>query len=198
MNLDLRTILYLAYIIAIGIAFAMVYTNIQRSAYTKFIDALMTSEAFSNTTSKTLKELKIKGINKLIIKSSVKNKYGLGKSVTAVSKKASNDALEAFLAGNGNDMEYYIHDEDHTALVDKYNYKPIKIIHMIGYFLALILAMIIFTIGTKMFFNEYITPKLQSEQQEKVEEQISDFEDNNTENEVDQDTPVIPTIPTLN
>ena len=198
MNLDLTTILYLAYIIAIGIAFAMVYTNIQRSAYIKFVDALMSAEAFSKDSSKTFKDLNIKGINKLIINSAVKNKHSLGKSISAVTKKSGNDALESFLAGNGNDTQFYIHDDNHTSLLDKYNYKPIKILHMIGYIFALFLAMIIFTIGTKMFFDEYITPKLESSQQEKVEEQISDFEGDNLEEKDDHDIPVVPTVPTLN
>lgn len=198
MNIDLTTVLYLSYIIATGIAFAIIYTNIQRSAYTKFISALISDEAFSEDNAKTLKELNIKGIAKLVVKSSVKNKLGLGKSVSALYQKSGNDALEAFLSGTSNDVKYYIHDENHSAVKEKYNYKPIKTMHLIGYFLALIIAMILFTVGIKMFFDKYITPKIESDTQEKIEEQISDFEDNDSaETDAEQSEPTVPVIPTL-
>ena len=198
MTLDLTAILYFAYIIAIGIAFAIIYTNIQRSAYAKFIDALMTNEAFSQDDAKTLKELGIKGIKGLFIKSSIKSKHGLGKCICVVSDKSQNDALEAFLAGKNNSTRYYIQDDDHDAILNKYNYKSIKFIHMIGYLLALIIAMIVFTCGIRMFFDKYVTPKLESRQEEKIEEQIDSFNNDSDIDEAEQIESEMPRVPTLN
>lgn len=200
MNIDLTAILYLAYAAAIGIAFAIIYTNIQRSAYSVFINALMTQEAFTKENAKNLNDLGIKGINKLVIKSSVKNKHSLGKYVSQYSNNACNDALESFLAGSNKDFKYFIHDDDHTAIIEKYKYTPIKTIHLIAYLIALFIAMIVFTIGTKMFFDNHITPQLQSEQQKNAEEQISDFEDSQGSGKTnnDYDDSSVAVIPTLN
>ncbi len=180
------TVYYIIWAAVIGIAFAIVYTNLQRGAISRFISSLISNDISCQEKALTLQDMNISGISAKIIKSAVKNQNGLKKAVCcfAVSEKEPCDEAERLISGNKETYRYCLSDTvDTDELLKKYSFKKLGVGQIL-----LVLACVIITaiLATKAVdILETFARKTSEEQQE---EQQNDDAQQKNENEAQSDS----------
>ena len=71
----------------IGIAFAVIYTNISRTALSKFVCKLIDDNISSESAALSLKDMKLGKIHSRIVRNAVKNQNGLKRIITIVKEE---------------------------------------------------------------------------------------------------------------
>lgn len=203
---DISILNFLIYAAGIGFAAAIVYTNIQRTALSRFICFLADNNCNSESTAVTLDNIELSAIQKTVIKSAVKNQYGFRRSVAVVSEKTQKKADDLF---DGTDnTKYFLCDSDTEALKKKYSYKTMPTRLVILFVAILATVVIIVSLFFGWFIDVISMPKTDSENKEDIEqsETVSDAnlvgditEDNesgiNSEENPEQDKTAGPRIP---
>lgn len=219
MLLNIKTVYFLIWAICIGIAAAIIYTNLSRSALSTFINALTDRKIFSQECAKTLNELGLSPQQSFIIKGAVKNQYGLRRIIGSVKKCAGENEELKKLLGESIEESYYLLETDTEEILKKYTYKTMKARFVFLFIIAMIILAFLTTQFAEIFHNYVMIPKMQETEQadkgkpvdnsdvsldkEDVEE-VEDQEDTDTDNNDSNDdnvseaplTPQIPTIPT--
>lgn len=162
---DIESIYAVIWAAVIGIAFAVVYTNISRAAISKFINFLIDNNSDSESAALMPSKMGLGRLYARIIQRAVKSNNGL-KRVIHCSKVAvaePSDEAELLLYGNKKQYCYWLKDDiDVNELRKKYNYKPISIPKLILMLICVILTAVIMTKAAELF-DGYLTSKRLSE-----------------------------------
>ena len=144
---NISAINYLIYSVGLGFIAAIIITNIQRSALSKFINSLISNNCYSPDSSTTLTDINLKGFNACIIKSAVKNQFGLKKSISVVCESVkSKDKLEEIF-DKTDDVKYYLSENcDLELLKKRYNYSALSKMTLTLLITALIAVVLIASI----------------------------------------------------
>lgn len=206
---NLTTLHYIYIAIVLGITVAIIYTNIQRTALSKFFNALIDKKIFDCDNAKSLSELGISGIYASIVASSAKSKSGAGKYVK-ITGNDTNNKLEAFLDSEIEE-KYYLDFFDTELLIKKYSYSPLSFPKLIGMIAALIVTVTISAVLVDFIIDKLTTPDVKFEDSRDEEEKEDEKEEKRDDNVEDEDTldkneqssdetkpaPSVPTSPTV-
>lgn len=203
---NLSTLHYIYIAIALGITVAIVYTNIQRTALSRFFTSLIENAATSCENAKTMNQLGLSGVYAYIASSSAKRKNGAGKYVKYVGNK-SGDKLEAFLDSE-QEEKFYLDYADTELITKKYSYKPLSAIKLIGMILALIVTIFVSALLVDLIIDKMMTPDIKIEDSKQEDEEQEENEKDDESKEDDEDLPddekdkegeeaPIPTVPTV-
>ncbi len=163
----------------IGIAFAVVYTNISRTAISKFINILIDKNADSENAALTLSNMGLNSIFSIIIQRTVKSNNGLKRVIQSsrITTNAPTDEAELLLYGNKKQFKYWLkNDADTDELRKKYSYKPISFFKLIVMLVCVILTAVIMTKAAELF-DGYLSSMSLSHEENKVQDE--DTEDKN-------------------
>ena len=168
--------------IVLGISFAVIYTNFQRSAISRFIKSLLTNNCNSAESAKTLEELGLKGISNFTTANAVKTQNGLKRIIEFVAvEEFEKEEAEMLLYGNKKIYRYFLNQESDKELVQKkYGYIPLSPLKIaVTIFLIAITAFV----ATKSvdLLEGYVSSR-PSEQEQEEQAQISDSKNQNTSN----------------
>lgn len=140
---NISTVSCLIYTVCIGFIFAIIYTNIQRSAMSKFIEYLVNHSVDSEESAVTLGQIGLKGIGFSIVKSGIKNQYGLKNAINTVNVEKDDD-LSLLSPTSDTKNRYYLSGEcDKDTLLKKYSYKKMSVKFMCFFIVAIILNAIV-------------------------------------------------------
>lgn len=179
---NISVINLLIYSVGIGFIAAIIYTNIQRSSLSSFINALITNNCFSDETSMTLSDLGLKGIYASIAKSAVNHQYGLKKSVVTIScdKNSSNDDSKEIIEQRNNEKYFLSNECDIDLLRKRYDYKPLSTKHIVLLIGLLVVVVILTSFLANLLIKNILTPKSRSFVDNEIISENSDFDyDNN-------------------
>ncbi len=191
---------FLIYAAGIGFAAAIIYTNIQRTAYSKFFTFLLDNSCFSENDAKTLNDIGLGGIEKKIVKSAIKNQYGFKKYVKSVGDKNNTNEIEAFFDADDN-TSFYLENADTELLRKKYSFKTMPTKLVVLFIAALALVVVIASSSVSWLIDRVTAPKL--EETDETEQTQDKDSDSSSEKEQspdftvpdDTDSPSTPTIP---
>lgn len=173
---SINSVYTIVWAIVIGIAFAVIYTNIQRTAISKLITHLIDNDITSCEKAVTLDDIKILGISAIFLKNAVKKQNGLKKIILSEKVEECNkEEAEILLYGNKVKYKYYMSsDTDAEETRKKYEYVPLGILKLTA---LLILIVITAFVATKAvdIFDGYLSSKSES----KVEEEQAQSEHEN-------------------
>ncbi|MBE6681505.1 MAG: hypothetical protein E7600_04375 [Ruminococcaceae bacterium] len=186
---NIPVINFLIFAAGIGIIIAMIYTNIQRSALSSFINALIKKECTNEDSALTMRSLGLTGLKGAIAASGAKKLFGLKKAVVIVypEDKEKSDTLEDALEGKHYEKYYLSEECDTELLLKKYNYKALSVRKMILLCTATLIIVIVAAFFTDKILEHVFTKKLEKPQEEVTEEQQNEEElkDNDTEESKD-------------
>lgn len=159
---NLSLINFLIYAMALGFAIAMIYTNIQRTALSKFINALIDNNCYDSGSAMTLKDLGLSGIYATISKSAVKKQFGIKKAVCVIEQNTqSNDKLEAMLDSSDDENRYYLFEDcDKELLLKRYNYETLSAKHMTLFLLALVATVFVAVFAVNLIIKNASVKKI--------------------------------------
>lgn len=167
----------------IGIVIAMIYTNIQRSALSDFINALIKRQCTDKDSALTMKALGLKGVKALIASSGARKLFGLKKAVSIVytDGKKKNDTLEDALE-NKHEEKYFLNEsEDTELLLKKYNYKALPLKKMILLCAATVIVVIVAAFFTDKIIEDVFTRELEQTEEIPEKEETQEKPGDNTE-----------------
>jgi len=209
------TLGFLIWACVIGVCCAIIHTNIQRSAISRFINALINLGCDSEQNAKTLSELDICGFSARIVKSAVTNQHGLKRIIgISTGKEIEKDEMAVFSTKKETDNLYYLADSDTEEILKKYSYKPMSAKLLTLFIAALLLLAFLASLFTEWMYNYVTIPKIDETQQTEQGKHVdnSDITQDNSgenvedenlpENENDEETdisdiPVIPSSPSI-
>jgi len=192
---------FLIYAAGIGFAAAIVYTNIQRTAYSKFFTYLLDNSCFSEETAKKLDDMGLKSLEKRIVTSAVRHQYGFKKYVKSVNTKDYINEIESLFAEK-DDTSYFLENADTELLRKKYSFKTMPAKLVVLFIAALALIVVIASSSVSWLIDRVTAPKLEetdeTEQTETQENNNSSDKEQSPDFTVPEDTesPSTPTIPT--
>lgn len=186
---DFSVLHFLIYAAGVGFAAAIIYTNIQRTALSVFINFLSDSGCFDNDTAVTLSDIGLTGIQRAIVSSAIKHQYGLKKCISVVSE-TDNNSDDSFFEKK-TESKYYLSEANTEFLKKKYSFKtmPTKLV------VLLIAALAIIVFATSAFVSWLIStvsiPKQDNSDKEiEVEEQLpQDTNDNESADDSTYESP---------
>lgn len=192
---DLLVLNFLIYAAGIGFAVAIIFTNIQRTAYSKFISFLANNKCFDEDSSATFSEIGLSPLQTRIIRSAIKNQHGFRRSIAYVNQKSDNQAKgDEFFSEKQDTTKYYICDGNVDELLKKYSYKTMPAKLVILFIAALFAVVIIFTSLVNMFMKSVLVPKLDNDsddipltQETEEGNKINTPDENKTETEENND-----------
>lgn len=188
---------FLVYATAFGFIAATVYTNIQRTALSKFITYLIQNKSIDESSAALLSDIKLNFVEKSIIKSAVRSQNGLKRCIGVIkSSNSTEDRLEAALEGNDCD-KYYLTSDKTEELSKKYSYKTLPLKYIILFVAALCIVVVSITAAVEWLINKVTIPTLEDNSDTEITEQndntITDFEEeieNNGESDDQNDSDV--------
>lgn len=222
---NISVINFLIYATCFGFAVAIIYTNIQRTALSKFISYLISNNISELSNAKTTSEMGLGRFEITIIRSAVKNQHGLKRCIKTVKAKTPADKLEAALEGSEQD-KYYLGECDREELLKKYSFKPLSTKLLIGFIIALTIVVITVTAAIDWLITKVSLPDLEEKEDTEITDTIDsnigsdsinnkdseinesndhnvseDYSDNKTDSDnsdtIDEDQDSGPTIPTM-
>ena len=158
--------------IVLGISFAVVYANLQRSAISKFIKSLIANKCFSSDSSLTADELNLKNVYKYIAENSVRKQNGLKRIIVCEKVPTKNkEEAEILLYGNKPILKYFFAEEvDIKDAEKKYGYTPLSPLKVFAT-IILIAATAIIAIKSVDIYEKFISSKSADQEQEQDEKQ---------------------------
>lgn len=186
---NIPVINFLIFAAGIGIVIAMIYTNIQRSALSSFINALIDKGCKDDDTALTMKELGLNGLKGTIAASGAKKLFGLKKAVVTVypDDKENIGTLEDALEGKHFEKYYLSEECDTELLLKKYNYKALSVKKMILLCTATLIIVITAAFFTDKILENVFTKKLEKPQEEVTEEQQKEEDKENQDADESKD-----------
>ena len=161
---------FLVYATCFGFIAAIVYTNIQRTALSKFVTFLIQNKKFDENSAVTLSEIRLSSFEKNIIKSAVKNQNGLKRCITVIkTDNTSKNSLEIALEG-GDDDRYYITDSNTEELLKKYSYKTLSTKYVILFIVAFCVVVILATAAVNWLINKITIPEIEESDSTEITE----------------------------
>lgn len=180
---ELSVLTFLIYAAGIGFAFAIVYTNIQRTAFSKFICFLLDNNCFDESSAVSLSEIMLSSLQCSIIKSAVKKHYGFKRCIKSVcNKNIENNSDEFFSDSAKNNEKYFISDNDIENLRKKYSYKTMPTRLVVLFIASLIVVVVVFSYLVNIFIESISAPKLENNGD--TDTNITESDSDNGENSV--------------
>lgn len=181
---ELSVLTFLIYAAGIGFAFAIVYTNIQRTAFSKFICFLLDNNCFDESSAVSLSEIMLSSLQCSIIKSAVKKHYGFKRCIKSVCNNISteNNNDEFFSDSAKNNEKYFISDNDIENLRKKYSYKTMPTRLVVLFIASLIVVVVVFSYLVNIFIESISAPKLDNTSD--TDTNITESDSDNGENSV--------------
>ena len=181
---------FLIYATCLGFVVAIIYTNIQRTALSKFINHLVSNEINSEINAVKLTDIKLSSLEKSIIKSELKHQNGLKRCIEVIKeKKDSADKLEQALEGSSDNCKYYLTECDTDLLLKKYSFKTLETKYLVLFIAALIAAVIACTYAVDWLIKKVSIPEIENpnEEQTDVTDTIIDpeFSDDDENSEIE-------------
>lgn len=181
---NISTVNCLIYAVCIGFIFAIIYTNIQRSALSKFIEHLINEDIDNNEKAVTLSQIGLKGLSFFIVKSNIKNQYGLKNVINIINGDEGEDLSPISVKEKNN--RYYLSSEcDKEMLLKKYGYKKMSLRFVIIFIIALIITAIIASFLTDKMINGVSISNRSEEQNAHQETNQNDIYCNDSDSEDD-------------
>lgn len=166
---DISIFKILIYAAGIGFAAATVYTNIQRTALSKFINYLIDHNCFNESTSASLDDISLSPIQRKIVKSAVKHQYGLRKCIKVkASDESAAKARVDFFEGSDSDR-YFLTDTDTDLLKKKYSYNTMPARLVILFVVALSAVVIAMSFFADWLYKTFTLPKIDNSGEKKTE-----------------------------
>lgn len=159
---------FLIFATGFGFIAAIIYTNIQRTALSKFISYLVENNINSEDCAVGFETIGLKSAEKSIIKSAVKKQNGL-KNIIHTSKTDdtfSQDKLEQALSGTCDNSKYYLSECDTSLLLKKYSFKTMSTKHIVMFISALIAVVIISTFAVDWLIKKVSLPEIEKTEKE--------------------------------
>lgn len=172
---DFSVFYLLVYAAGIGFAAAIIYTNIQRTALSKFINHMVEFECFNDSSAVSLNDIKLSGIQKTIIKSAVKKQHGLKRIICCVENVANITDDEIFFEKKDN-CKYYLSSNDVVEITKKYSFTPMPTWQVTLFITALAAVVIITSFLVNLLIETVSTPKLDdsdSDSETEIHEEIN-------------------------
>lgn len=182
---NLSVINFLIYSVGLGFSAAIIITNIQRGALSRYINALIDRNCFSEESASTLNQLGLKGINASIAKSATKKQYGLKKSIVVINDNNDmRDRLECTFEDNSSEKYYISQDCDIELLKKRYDYKQLSSKLMILLIAALAAVVLVASLLTELIIKNITSPKIEkTENMETVNEESVENDSNANQSE---------------
>ena len=181
---ELSVLTFLIYAAGIGFAFAIIYTNIQRTAFSKFICFLLDNNCFDESSAVSLSEIMLSSLQCSIIKSAVKKHYGFKRCIKSVCNNISTESNsdEFFSDSAKNNEKYFISDNDIENLRKKYSYKTMPTRLVVLFIASLIVVVVVFSYLVNIFMESISAPKLENNGD--TDTNITESDSDNGENSV--------------
>ncbi len=191
-----ETVYFIIWAAVIGIAFSVVYTNLQRDALSKFITALIEKNSDCEESALTLQELNLSGFASTVVKSAVKSQNGLKRAVTVfeVCKKKTEDDAELLILGNKPEYRYCITDGiDCDELIKKYSFKRLPLLQIIAILACVIITAVIATKAVDIL-DSFASSRNEEQQNQEQNKEMENQQNNeeSLQNEKLNDTIVLP------
>ncbi len=181
------TLTFLIWAAAIGICCAIVYSNVTRGVVSIVISALIENNCFSLDSSKSLKELGMKGYQAKIVSYSIKTQYGLKRIIgTKTGNPLEENEMNVFSKKENYETLYYITEEDTDEILKKYSFKTMSLKYVLIFITSLLIATFLFSSFTSWMYRRLTIPKI--EQTEEVSKPVNDdyYKEQETENTNDR------------
>ena len=170
---DFSVFYLLVYAAGIGFAAAIIYTNIQRTALSKFINHMVEFKCFNDSSAVSLNDIKLSGVQKTIIKSAVNKQHGLKRIVCCVENVANITDDEVFFEKKDN-CKYYLSSNDVVEITKKYSFTPMPTWQVTLFITALAAVVIITSFLVNLLIETVSTPKLDDSGSEtEIQEEIN-------------------------
>lgn len=188
---------FLIYAAGVGFAAAIIYTNIQRTAYSKFFTYLLDNSCFSSENAKQLEAMGLNTLEKRIVISATKHQYGFKKYVKTIGGQKNEDDIESLFRGSF-DNSYYLENADTELLRKKYSFKTMPAKSVILFIAALAIVVVICSVSVSWLIDRVSAPKLEENEETKQTQQDDSNEASKSENTPEfvvpdnSDTPSIP------
>ena len=164
---DVSILNLLIYAAGIGFAAAIIYTNIQRTALSKFISFLIDNNCLDEESAVSLDSVGLSKLQKGVIKSACKHQYGFKRSVACVDCEKSEDNGDNFF-DTTDSSKYFLSDNDTDALKKKYSFKTMSAKMVCLFIVILIIVMIISSFLIDLFIKHLTLPKITTDNQDEI------------------------------
>ncbi len=194
---------FLVFAVLIGFIAAIIYTNIQRTALSKFIVFLVNNQCNSSDKATLLSDIGLNDIEKKIVKSAALKMHGLKRCVCIIKDTTnSSDSLENILEKKTPTDKYYLKECDTEELIKKYSFKtmPAKLIAL--FVAALIIVSIVVTAAVDWLIGYVTIPKIKNDDEAQTEENVTDSkadsqDETDSDDVTDTPEPVKPSGPRI-
>lgn len=154
---------FLIFATCFGFIVAIIYTNIQRTALSKFVSYLVSNKIFDSESAANCEKIGMKKIEKTIIKSAVKSQNGLKKCICVIKPESESvDKFEQAIAGSRDDMKFYLKECDTELLMKRYSFKPMETKQVLLFIAALIAVVIASTLAVDWLIEKVTIPEIEN------------------------------------
>lgn len=190
---DISIFNFLIYAAGVGFAVAIIYTNIQRTAFSKFINYLIDNNCNSEQRAVTLGDIGLSLFQSKVIMSAVKHQHGFKRSVSCICFELENSKTEEVFFDNTSKTKFYLCESDTETLKKKYTYKTMSTKLVALLIVSLVLVIILTSFFTGWLIKVITMPKMDNDKsapeqsQQKIEENIQSNDKVNTDISDDSD-----------
>lgn len=165
---------FLIFAVTIGFVAAIVYTNVQRTALSKFIVFLIDNDCYDPENAASYNNIGLKPIECKIVSSAVAKQHGMKRCIGVIKNGASNnDALSDRMEGESDNCRYYLLDCNKDELLKKYSFKPMSTSAII-LFIAILAAVVFAVTSAVDLLISYVSiPKIKDENVDRSDNEIS-------------------------
>ena len=178
---DISVFHFLIFAVTIGFIAAIVYTNIQRTALSKFIIYLVDNNCDGPENAVSCNNIGLKPIECKIVSSAVAKQHGMRRCIGVIKDGSSgNDSLSDKMEGISNSFKYYLLNCNKDELLKKYSFKPMSTSTVILF--ITILAAVVFAVTSAVdWLISYVSiPKINDEKTDTPDDEISSEVDDAT------------------
>lgn len=165
---------FLIFAVTIGFISAIVYTNIQRTALSKFIKFLITNSCNTEQNAASLDEIGLSAAEKRIVASSVSKAHGLKRSVSVVVSDAESDNKLERIFENRYSDKYFISCNDTESLLKKYSFKTMPTKLIVAFIAALTVVVFAVTAAVDWLISYVSIPKIENSKDKEIEQTEED------------------------
>ncbi len=167
---DFSVFHFLIYAAGIGFAAAIIYTNIQRTALSEFINHLISNGCFDESCAVSLEDTGLSNIQKSVVKSAIKNQHGFKRIIGSVSSNVSETTDEETFFEKQDYNMYYISADNVEEIKKKYTFKTMPARLVVLFVAALATIVIITSFFVSWLIDTVSTPKIEENKEEVQEE----------------------------
>lgn len=184
---------FLVYAVLVGFIAAIIYTNIQRTALSKFITYLINNSCNSEENATGLDSIGLTAAEKRIISSAVIKMHGLKRCICIIANTdIQTDTLEKILEKKADNNKYFLKECNADELLKKYSFKTMPANQVILFIAALIIVAVAATSAVDLIISYVTTPKIENNDNAQIEENAVENKQENSSknNNFEVDSPI--------